>query len=125
MFFLLRVLSLGGNWTWSFLLAVPPVTLLTHPFDLISREVTDTVTDPLLFLNSFLLPMPIPITFGDLSPKNVSIFHSFNFLSQKPLMRYRSEILGIIRNEGLFMILFVRNFRRVCSQFWRSVRNSV
>ena len=25
----------------------------------------------------------------------------------------------------LFIILFVRNFRRVCSQFWLSVRNSV
>ena len=30
-----------------------------------------------------------------------------------------------IRNARLFIILFVRNFWRVCSQFWLSVRNSV
>ena len=30
-----------------------------------------------------------------------------------------------IRNARLFVILFVRNFWRVCSQFWLSVRNSV
>ena len=29
------------------------------------------------------------------------------------------------RNARLFIILFVRNFWRVCSQFWLSVRNSV
>ena len=29
------------------------------------------------------------------------------------------------QNARLFMILFVRNFRRVCSQFWPSVRHSV
>ena len=30
-----------------------------------------------------------------------------------------------LRNARLFIILFVRNFWRVCSQFWLSVRNSV
>ena len=30
-----------------------------------------------------------------------------------------------VRNARLFIILFVRNFLRVCSQFWLSVRNSV
>ena len=30
-----------------------------------------------------------------------------------------------IRNARLFIILFVRNFWRVCAQFWLSVRNSV
>ena len=33
--------------------------------------------------------------------------------------------LPFIRNARLFIILFVRNFWRVCSQFWLSVRNSV
>ena len=40
-----------------------------------------------------------------------------------------SRILGIplqsFRNARLFTILFVRNFWRVCSQFWLSVRNFV
>ena len=30
-----------------------------------------------------------------------------------------------VGNARLFIILFVRNFWRVCSQFWPSVRNSV
>ena len=33
--------------------------------------------------------------------------------------------LKLIRNARLLIILFVRNLRRVCSQFWLSVRNSV
>ena len=35
------------------------------------------------------------------------------------------ERTHFFRNAHLFIILFVRNFRRVCSQFWWSVRNSV
>ena len=35
------------------------------------------------------------------------------------------KITPIFSNARLFIILFVRNFWRVCSQFWRSVRNSV
>ena len=31
----------------------------------------------------------------------------------------------MLRNAHLFIILFVRNFRRACSQFWLSVRNSL
>ena len=32
---------------------------------------------------------------------------------------------ALFRNTRLFIILFVRKFWRVCSQFWLSVRNSV
>ena len=42
-----------------------------------------------------------------------------NFTSWRILRRRR------IRNVRLFIILFVRNFWRVCSQFWLSVPNSV
>ena len=35
------------------------------------------------------------------------------------------HLLEWIRNARLFIILFVRNFLRVCSQFWLCVRNSV
>ena len=34
-------------------------------------------------------------------------------------------VLSLIGNARLFIILFVRKFGRVCSQFWLSVRNSV
>ena len=45
-----------------------------------------------------------------------------------PLQRGPTEEKGypaFFRNARLFIILFVRNFWRVCSQFWLSVRNSV
>ena len=35
------------------------------------------------------------------------------------------SLSSMFRNARLFIILFVLNFWRVCSQFWLSVRNSV
>ena len=40
-------------------------------------------------------------------------------------LSYFLVTFSLLRNARLFIILFVRNFWRVCSQFWLSVRNSV
>ena len=37
--------------------------------------------------------------------------------------KVRVNAVLLFRNARLFIILFVRNFRRVCSPFWLSVRN--
>ena len=41
------------------------------------------------------------------------------------IITYRFRFRELFGNARLFIILFVRNFWRVCSQFWLSVRNSV
>ena len=41
------------------------------------------------------------------------------------MLQENPQTYTTIRNARLFVILFVRNFWRVCSQFWPSVRNSV
>ena len=82
----------------------------------------------------FPLPRPInsayeeqsrkgPATQSGPFPKKVGnppVWNSPGLASPK-----RRRPVAIFRNARLFIILFVRNFRRVCSQFWLSVRNSV
>ena len=57
-------------------------------------------------------------------PGPLAVFKKF---VQKKFVRiFRSLFKWLfITNARLFITLFVRNFRRVCSQFWLSVRNSV
>ena len=47
------------------------------------------------------------------------------FMQQKGLFYLKTCTPVIVRNDCLFIILFVRNFLGVCSQFELSVRNSV
>ena len=62
-------------------------------------------------------------TISELFVQTVRAVPSLTFKIRKTFLAER--VCTNFRNARLFIILFVRNFWRVCSRFWLSVRNSV
>ena len=115
----------------------PPPSMPYEPFLLGVGVVFDLLTTALIFFSLLFCGFPCFFPFQGIP----SFFVRFSLLSQgswgfgngkKSLLFWWFSFL-FLKKQGkedqgtarLFIILLVRNFWRVCSQFWLSARNSV